>query len=136
MVYDAVPKHVGAPWTRRRETWLQSLAGDSGPLALRTRLTLASQLDQLTWLKGRLAAMDRDVVKLAGTPRYPEPVRVATEEKGLGVLTALVFLTEMGDLRRFANRADVGDFVGLAPSRDQSGACEAASHRHGRSIRR
>ena len=118
------PRRVGAPWTNRHRAWLGRLAGDCGPLAFYTRLTLAYQLDHLTWLEGRLAAMDKDVAELARTPRYAEPVRVAMEEKGVGLLTAMVFLAEMGDLRRFSNRADVGDFLGLAPSQDQSGACE------------
>lgn len=118
------PKHVGASWTQRHRAWLQSLAGDRSPLAPRTRLTLAYQLDHLMWLEGRLGAMNKDVLELAATPRYAEPVRVAMQEQAVGVLTAMVFLAEMGDLRRFTNRADVGDFLGLAPSRDQSGECE------------
>ena len=118
------PAHVGASWTKPHRGWLQRMAGDASPLAFHTRLTLAYQLDHLTWLEGRIAAMDDDVADLARAPRYAEPVRVAMEDKGVGMLTAMVYLTEMGDLRRFANRADVGDFVGLAPSRNQSGACE------------
>jgi transposase len=118
------PVHVGSPWTARHRAWLECMAGEASPLGLHTRLALAYQLDHLTWLEERLGRMDEDVADLAATPRYAEPVRVATEDKGVGVLTAMVFLTEMGDLRRFTNRADVGDFLGLVPSRDQSGADE------------
>ncbi len=118
------PEHVGAPWTQRHRAWLEAMAGEASPLAFHTRRTLAYQLDHVRWLEHRLATMDEDVADLARTPRYAEPVRVATEDQGVGVLTAMVFLTEMGDLRRFANRADVGDFLGLAPSREQSGADE------------
>jgi transposase len=39
----------------------------------------------------------------------------------VGVLTAMVFVTELGDLRRFANRRQVGSFLGLVPSSAESG---------------
>jgi transposase len=118
------PAHVGESWTRRHLAWLQCMAGDASPLGPLTRRTLGYQLDHLTWVEARLGAMDKEVAALARTPRYAEPVRVAMEDKGVGVLTAMVYLAEMGDLRRFANRADVGEYLGLVPSRDQSGECE------------
>ena len=36
-------------------------------------------------------------------------------------MTAMVFLAEMGDLRRFKNRRQVGCYLGLVPSSDESG---------------
>ena len=38
------------------------------------------------------------------------------------MLTALVFLTEMGDLARFANRRQIGAYLGLVPRSYESGA--------------
>lgn len=43
------------------------------------------------------------------------------EEKGVRMLTAMVFLTERGDLSRFSNRKQVGAYLGLAPSSDETG---------------
>jgi transposase len=40
---------------------------------------------------------------------------------GVGVLTAIVFLTELGDLSRFANRRQIAAYLGLAPSSHESG---------------
>ena len=50
-----------------------------------------------------------------------------TNAEGVGVLTAMVYLSELGDLRRFANRRQVGAFLGLVPSSDESG--EAADRK-------
>jgi transposase len=50
-----------------------------------------------------------------------ELVRVLVELCGVGVLTALVFLTELGDLSRFQNRRQIGADLGLVPSSDESG---------------
>jgi transposase len=43
---------------------------------------------------------------------------------GVGVLTALVFLTEMGDLRRFNNRRQVAAYLGLIPCSWESGEAD------------
>ena len=48
---------------------------------------------------------------------------------GVAVLSAMVFLTEIGDLRRFANRRKVGAFLGVVPSSNESG--EGAKDRKG-----
>ena len=48
-------------------------------------------------------------------------------QKGVGVLTAMVFLTELGDMRRFSNRRQVGSFLGLTPASHESG--EDADHK-------
>ena len=37
------------------------------------------------------------------------------------MLTAIVFLTELGDLSRFANRRQIAAYLGLAPSSHESG---------------
>jgi transposase len=118
------PKSVGDSWTKAHWAWLQSLTGARSPLGPSTRKTLGHMLDRVIWMEGEAKATEKEVIELSHTARYAEPVRVATEDPGVGVLTAMVFLTEMGDLRRFVNRAAVGSFVGLAPSRDQSGEVE------------
>jgi transposase len=118
------PESVGESWTRKHWAWLQGLTGAGSPLGPGTRRALGRLLDEVMWQEGQAKAMEEDVVGLSRTPRYAEPARVAMEDPGVGVLTAMVFLTEMGDLRRFVNRAAVGSFIGLAPSRDQSGEVE------------
>jgi transposase len=115
------PESVGDSWTKRHWAWLQAMTGAGSPLGPGTRQALGRLLDEVTWQEGQAKAMEADVVELSRAPRYAEAVAVATEDPGVGVLTAMVFLTEMGDLRRFVNRAAVGSFVGLSPSRNQSG---------------
>jgi transposase len=44
-----------------------------------------------------------------------------TEMPGVGTLTALTFLVELGDLRRFENRRQVGSYMGLVPASYESG---------------
>ena len=65
--------------------------------------------------------LEREVCELAETGRYGEPVRELVKFKGVGTLTAMVFLTEMGDLSRFSNRRQVASYLGLTPTSNESG---------------
>jgi len=55
----------------------------------------------------------------AGT-RYEESSRL-TQIKGVGTLTALMFLLTVGDKERFSRTRDIGAFLGLRPRLGQSG---------------
>lgn len=120
------PSGLGKGWTRSFRAWLltaliQPLEPGESPLGTGTRQTLASLVRQLDFLEQEQERLDQAVSALADAPRYLEAVRELTRLPGVGVLTALVFLTEMGDLRRFANRRQVASYLGLAPSCFESG---------------
>jgi transposase len=120
------PAELGKSWTRSYRAWLlaalvQPLNPTESPLNIGTRQALASLLRQLDFLEQEQERLDRAVSALVDTPRHLEAVRELTRLSGVGVLTALVFLTEMGDLTRFGNRREVAAYLGLAPSCFESG---------------
>ena len=120
------PAGLGKSWTRTFRAWLlaalvQPLNPAESPLNTGTRQALASLVRQLDFLEEEQERLDRAVSSLVDTPRYLEPLRELTRLSGVGTLTALVFLTEMGDLGRFANRREVAAYLGLAPSCFESG---------------
>jgi transposase len=82
---------------------------------------LGSLLRQLHFLEEEEQRLDQLVAALAWSPRYESRVRELTDLCGVGVLTAIVFLTELGDLSRFANRRQIAAYLGLAPSSNESG---------------
>jgi transposase len=119
------PPGQGKSWTRGFRLWLlQSLVerADS-PLRGGARQALASLLRQLDFLEKEQERLDAAVSALVDAPRYLEAVHELARLSGVGVLTALVFLTEMGDLKRFTNRRQVAAYLGLAPSCFESGRC-------------
>jgi len=61
------------------------------------------------------------VAALASSPRYEARIRELSKLCGVGMLTALVFLSELGDLSRFANRRQIAAYLGLVPSSNESG---------------
>jgi transposase len=113
---------VGTSWTLSYKNWLLDLACDRREgLAPGARAVLFSRLRDLKFLEGEEARLEHEIAVLAEEDRYRAASRALTELPGVGTLTAMVFLTEMGDLGRFANRRKVGSFLGLCPSSFESG---------------
>lgn len=107
------PAEVENTWTKPYRQWLASLC--SGWPAL------ATLMRQVAFLESEISRMNREVSQLSRGERYATAVDCLLQMSGVGLLTAMVFLTEMGDLSRFPNRKKVGAFLGLVPSSSDSG---------------
>lgn len=117
------PKSAVNAWTDDYYVWLDHLA--KSVLAKGAGVLLSSLLRQLEALESEQIELTRAVVELSRTERYAKRcAALVQKEAGVGVLTAMVFLTEMGDLRRFSNRQQVGSFLGLTPNSDESGEAD------------
>jgi transposase len=114
------PSGMGQNWTNRHRAWLQELsAEESRGLGFRTALkTLLRQVEDL---EREVKELDSVIAELAERERYKTAVEVLLSEPGVGLLTAMVFLTELGDVHRFANRRKVGAYLGLVPTTKESG---------------
>jgi len=114
---------TGSGWTNAFEAWLRGLTGAHSALPHGARVALATLLRQKAALEEEVARLDCDVEALTETARYAEPARALMSVRGVGLLSAMVVLTEMGDLSRFANRKQIGAYLGLVPSSDETGEC-------------
>lgn len=114
------PVAVGKGWTKGYWAWLRGLTKES-TLGPGQRDTLASLLRQLEFFEAELERVEQQLLRLVDSPRYRQAVRSLHQLQGVGVLTALVFLTELGDLQRFTNRRQIGAYLGLVPSTRESG---------------
>jgi transposase len=116
------PDSVGKGWTHKYQAWLKAVSsqrerGSGQRGALGSLLRQAESLDQ------EMGRVDRELAGLVTVSRYAAPVAELIKLKGVGVLTALVFLTEVGDLGRFENRRQISAYLGLAPSAYETGQC-------------
>ena len=107
------------PWTDEYVRWLGQLV--RGGLAGGAGAALASLVRQVEWLWSEQERLDAQVWALAQAPRLAPVVEALCRHKGVGVLTAMVYLTEIGNMSRFANRRQVGSFLGLTPGSFESG---------------
>ena len=111
------------PWAGDYDVWLKHQA--TKVLRHGAGLALSSLLRQLEHLESERDELSGELVKLSQSERYRRQATALVEQLGgVGVLTAMVYLTELGDLRRFKNRQRVGSFLGLTPSSFETGEAD------------
>ncbi len=109
----------GRPWTQKHRAWLTHL-----PLEPLAHLVLQTHLDELDHLQAQLAGVDRQIAEQAATARYQEGVQRLLSVKGIQVYSAMVLLTEIGDIRRFADAPHLMSYFGQVPREHSSGTRE------------
>jgi transposase len=114
------PSDVGKTWTQPFRSWLKALT-QAGPLGSGARQTLESLLRQLQFHEEEIERMDKPIQELAVQPRYKKIVEKLTQIKGVAVLGAMVFCTEIGRAGRFSRGRKAGKFSGLTPTSHESG---------------
>lgn len=104
---------TGACFTAAGRAWLEGL-----DLPDASRTIIDQLLFLLDALNEPIAALDRQLAAQArGDPR----VAGLTQLPGVGVLTALVIVTEVGDVNRFPSARKLAAWAGLTPHRAQFG---------------
>lgn len=112
------PTDVGQHWTLRHRRWLEAL---SQTLDFGTQTALESLLRQLRFIQEEISQLDQSIQQLAKQPRHRPIVEALTQEPGVGLITAMVYRTEIGQASRFRRGRQVGKFVGLTPTSHESG---------------
>lgn len=108
-------------WTKRFKTWLKETTQRLDPVV---SPLLTALIERFEVFEKQVAMFDRELRNLANTPRYQAVVAELRKLSGVGLVTALTFLTEMGDLTRFSNRREVAAYLGLCPSSFESGEAD------------
>ena len=76
------------------------------------------QVGYLEEKRGRIA---NQIEQIATEPKYEKSVAHLRAFRGIGTLTALSFVLENGDFRRFTRAEEFMAFLGLIPSENSSG---------------
>jgi len=114
------PEHLKCAWTKKASAWLRMVTRDPA-VGASTQATLASLLRQWEFLQQEIERLDEALENLARSLRYTAAIGELLKLQGVGLLTALVFLTEIGNLGRFANRRQISAYLGLVPRSYESG---------------
>lgn len=104
-------------WTKRLILWLEGveLTQESGKVSLQmlvsqVKILRSSQLDIL-----------RKIRSLSQSSSYKKDIELLLGVPGIGLKTAMLFLTEIVDIKRFKNLDHLCSYIGLIPSTHSSG---------------
>jgi len=106
-------------WKGKHRKWVEGLTFSDAPV----QRSYEHLLDGVVGLEERLRRVDDEIEALAATPRYADKVRYLCAFRGVGLVTAMVFLTELPRIERFRSPKELMAYVGLIPSEFSSGAC-------------
>lgn len=104
-------------WSKAMISWLSEL-----PLhSYSSRATLKAWIKELQFLTRQQQSLLRQIQQLADTPAYAKQIALLESIPAIGLLTAMTFLTEIGDIHRFKNLDRLCSFCGLSPNSYSSG---------------
>jgi transposase len=109
-------------WSNRFMTWLESieLTEESG------KISLGSFIHQSKNLRATVLDLTKQIQILSQTEHYQNDVKLLRSLPGIGVLTAMIILTELETILRFSNLDKLCCYIGLVPSTNSSGEREIA----------
>lgn len=105
-------------WTKRLVKWLETQAQRMDEVV---EPVLSNLIARCETLRLQMIDFEKHIKHLSRTNRYNDACEELRKLRGVGLLTAMTFLTEMGDLTRFSNRRQVAAYLGLCPSSSESG---------------
>jgi transposase len=110
----------GRNWTEGHRKWLRQL--NLEPLE---EVVLQSHLSSLEQLEDQRARIDERIAEVAKAPAYHDKVQRLMCLRGIALYSAMVLVTEIGDVHRFRGAPELMSYLGLVPQEHSSG-----EHRH------
>jgi transposase len=104
-------------WTKAHRQWLGSQRFEQP----NTELALIDYLAACDGLTARKNALDERLSRVASDREFWPLVRRLRAFRGIDTLSALIIVLEVSDFNRFARAVQLGSWLGLVPSRQQSG---------------
>jgi len=106
----------GHNWTEQHRKWLHHL--NLEPLQA---VVLQSHLSSLDQLETQRAQIDQRIAEVAQTPAYHDKVQRLMCLRGIALYSAMVLVTEIGDVHRFRGAPELMSYLGLVPREHSSG---------------
>jgi transposase len=116
-----IPEQLGKKnnWSYNFMNWIEETAKKDVLL----QDTLLLMLEEIKLLRQLLLKAEKALRKLR-QDKYDEQSKLLMTAPGIGRTTAMLFLLEIGDIRRFGPFDKLNDFIGLCPDTDSSGDTE------------
>lgn len=104
-------------WSRAYRDQVRSLVGDATPLGA----IVGDMLTRLARVEQQVLTVKRELRALAQSDTYRAQVRLLSSVPGIGWLTAIRLVLELGDLSAFRNGRAFAAYLGLTPSEYSTG---------------
>lgn len=104
-------------WSKTYLTWLKELPISQPSL----RQVLDNYLKIGEQLRSELLLLNKQVRDLSQTEKYRNNLNFLLSIPGIGLMTAMTILTQIGDIFRFERLDDLCNYIGLVPSMYGSG---------------
>ncbi len=109
--------YTGSNWTVGHLKWIQQLEFPDSNL----RNVLSCYQNEMKFLEMQLTDLDKEIEKIAQSEEYNEKVKALCAYRGIGVLTAMIIISEVIDFSRFSNARELMAYLGMVPSEYSSG---------------
>lgn len=117
----AIPRQFDNPhWSRNFLKWIEQKAMQDQDL----QTTLLLMLEEAKLLRALLLKTERSLREMMWSDEYKQKSELLRSIPGVGPFTAMLFLLEVGDVRRFRSIDQLNRFVGFCPDSHSSGERE------------
>jgi len=124
-----IPAMFGkANWSHNFMKWVEEQAGKD-PLLQDTILLM---LEEIKVLRQLLLKTEKKLRELLQSPKYNQKAKLAMSVPGIGPTVSMLFLLEIGDVRRFKTFEQLNSFVVFYPGSHSSGEKECHTGISGR----
>jgi|TARA_B100000315_G_C14542577_1_gene571640 transposase len=114
---------VDSHWSRRFITWIEELSSEQES----SNIALNALLDELLHLRQTITTLSKEIRSLATKERYKSRVSNLVTIPGISTLSAMILLTELVDIDRFASLDQLASYVGLVPGEHSSSESEVTT---------
>jgi transposase len=117
---DDTFKNTQTHWSNRFMKWLEGIdTGDESG-----KKTLHVLIAESNHLRASILDITRQLRRLSQTEAYQKQVTLVRSVPGIGLITAMIILTELETINRFSNLDKMCGYIGLVPSTKSSGEKE------------
>lgn len=115
--YPVIFNNSGSHWSRRFMRWLEGIELEelSGTESLRCMVR------HLYYLRGELLMVNKHIRTLSKSDVYHKKCLKLIKLRGIGIITAMSILTEVGNVHRFRKADNFRSFIGFIPRSNSSG---------------
>lgn len=85
---------------------------------------MQTQIDEFIFFADKKKCLDSGIKELSKTARYNTNVNLLQSIPSIGLLTAMILLTEIGDINRFKRLDELCSYCGIVPNCHSSGKKE------------